>query len=149
MISLECEIMCWFLSLFIFQPWRWRRHVPPKSRLLSTVYTALYPRRQNSVRTSNPIKCMLGLRISRKLLCWIVMLWGSEEHRLIFRIDEYAHSVTTQTSVSSKVRLFSFPHCIVAVCYWWFWAFFTQCFRNHRNSSPETDSLLNEFQNKT
>jgi hypothetical protein len=24
---------CWFLAWFIFQPWRWRRHVPLKRRL--------------------------------------------------------------------------------------------------------------------
>jgi hypothetical protein len=37
-----------FLAWLILQPRRWRRHVPLKSWLISTDYTALYPKRKNS-----------------------------------------------------------------------------------------------------
>jgi hypothetical protein len=40
---------CWFLAWFTIQPWEWRWYVLPKRGRLSTGYTALYPRRQNSL----------------------------------------------------------------------------------------------------
>jgi hypothetical protein len=36
-IHLEHSLLsasCWFLSWFIFRPWRWRQHVPPNRRLI-------------------------------------------------------------------------------------------------------------------
>jgi hypothetical protein len=50
---------CWFLAWFILQPWRWRRHVPPKLRLTfnglqGVVFQKIELLTASSVRTTIP-----------------------------------------------------------------------------------------------
>jgi hypothetical protein len=44
-------ISCWFLALFVLQPWKWRRHVPPKWKLTFTGLLRYIPEDSSSVLT--------------------------------------------------------------------------------------------------
>jgi hypothetical protein len=62
MTSLFClgSASCWCLSWLTLQPWRWRRHVPPKRRLTSKglhgVISKKTERFITAERTSNPVQ---------------------------------------------------------------------------------------------
>jgi hypothetical protein len=67
-------VSCWLLAWLTLQHWRWRWHAPPKRRLLSTDYTALYPR-TIAVRTWNPTRsCVVIYRSYVRRIGYRIML---------------------------------------------------------------------------
>jgi hypothetical protein len=63
---LQASSACWFLARFILRPRRWSRQLPLKRSWLLMDYTALYLRRQNTLKFSE---------IPQYQVAWIYVLW--------------------------------------------------------------------------
>jgi hypothetical protein len=87
-----CHLLSrWFLARLILRPWRWRRHVLRNVGRLSTDYTALYLRGQNSLQRrchSVDPYCWPETKCRQEIIHNVQFLGFSTKNNLVSRIRE-------------------------------------------------------------
>jgi hypothetical protein len=56
---------CWFLAWFTLQPWRWRRHIPPKTRLnFNRLHDAMSQAITTAVKSYSSVNRLIPLSLA-------------------------------------------------------------------------------------
>jgi hypothetical protein len=74
-------VSCYFLVWLNLQPWRWKRHISPKRRLISNRLHGIISQNietfiTTAVRTSNPANYSLISRLLRLLCFFFLVSWS-------------------------------------------------------------------------